>query len=151
MHFWILKRTMLLIQLKTWSPSTPGCQLCFMKKAISQFMPRKRLDWDPIQKEGNPTRSSEVNELIKRVMKFEVRREGVKSHARRPIEYEEFLNLLKLIITSDSERWRSYWLGSIITLQWHMVARIDDMMKLKFDSLSYNPQHNFTLICKMRW
>ena len=53
--------------------------------------------WDPIQKEGNPTRSSEVNDVITKVKKFEVRKEGVVSKARRPLEYDEFINLIKML------------------------------------------------------
>lgn len=68
-----------------------------IKKTLSFFMPRRRSNWDPVRCEGNPTRSSEVNELIKRVQKFEVRREGVESNARRPIEYDEYLNLLTVV------------------------------------------------------
>ncbi|GMF66044.1 unnamed protein product [Phytophthora lilii] len=69
----------------------------FAKKAISAFMPRKTVQWDPVRAEGNLTRSEAVNALIKRVKKFEVRREGVQSNARRLIEYEEFIRLLTLV------------------------------------------------------
>jgi hypothetical protein len=41
----------------------------FYKKAISYFMPNRLLPWNEIHKEGNPTRSSQVGELIKRVKK----------------------------------------------------------------------------------
>lgn len=87
-----------------------------IKKAVSYYMPRKRLQWDPIRKEGNPTRSDEVNDLIKRVIRFEVRREGVESNARRAIEYDEYLNLLTIARMDESLRWRRYMLGSVLTL-----------------------------------
>ena len=60
-------------------------------------MPRNKTIWDPIQKEGNPTQSSEVNDVITKVKKFKVRREGVVSKARRPIEYDEFIDLMKVL------------------------------------------------------
>ncbi|KAG6617101.1 uncharacterized protein IUM83_04870 [Phytophthora cinnamomi] len=60
-------------------------------------MPRVAVTWDPIRKEGNATRSELVNKVIKTVKRFEVRREGVQSAARRPIEYEEFINLLEVV------------------------------------------------------
>ena len=63
--------------------------LYFMKKAISNYIPRKSMAWDPIRNEGNPTRSDLVNDLIKKVKRFEVRQEGVESSARRPLEYKE--------------------------------------------------------------
>ena len=64
-----------------------------MKKQLSVFMPRQNIQWDSIRKEGNPTKAAEVNDVIKRVMKFEVRRQGVASQARRPVEFAEFINV----------------------------------------------------------
>ncbi|KAH9150675.1 hypothetical protein AeRB84_006523 [Aphanomyces euteiches] len=46
------------------------------------------------------------------------------------------------------ERFR---LSSILTMQWHLIGRVDDMMKLQFCNFSFNPAHPFTLICQMRW
>jgi hypothetical protein len=37
------------------------------KKAISYFMPNQLMVWNERSKEGNPTRSTKVNNLIKRV------------------------------------------------------------------------------------
>ncbi|OWZ02107.1 hypothetical protein PHMEG_00026388 [Phytophthora megakarya] len=69
----------------------------FAKKAISSFMPRINTTWDPVTERGNPTRSDAVNKLIKKVKKFEVRREGAESKARRAVEFAEFLNLLLVV------------------------------------------------------
>ncbi|KAI9987159.1 hypothetical protein PInf_023070 [Phytophthora infestans] len=78
--------------------------LAYAKKAISSFMPRIAVSWDSIRTEGNPTRSQLVNKLIKTVKHFEVRREGVQSAARRPIEYEEFLNLIELVHATQDNK-----------------------------------------------
>ncbi|OWZ13900.1 hypothetical protein PHMEG_00012705 [Phytophthora megakarya] len=64
--------------------------LVYVKKAISSFMPRHTVAWDPIRGDGNPTRSDTVNAVIKKVKRFE-------SAARRLIEYDEFINLLELV------------------------------------------------------
>ena len=48
----------------------------YMKKAISFFMPNKLAGWNVETRSGNPTRSVEINELIKTVKKKEVRKEG---------------------------------------------------------------------------
>jgi hypothetical protein len=40
------------------------------KRAISHFMPRKLIPWDPISLIGSPTKSKEVNELINGIKKF---------------------------------------------------------------------------------
>ncbi|KAG9404846.1 hypothetical protein AC1031_005057, partial [Aphanomyces cochlioides] len=123
-----------------------------MKKKLSFFMPRKMIPWDDIRQEGNPTRSATVNELIKFVMKCEVRKQGVESKARRPIEFSEYMNALKVVRTApDFKAIQRFRLGCILTLQWHLIGRIDDMMKLQFDNLSFNPSHTSTLLCQMRW
>jgi hypothetical protein len=122
------------------------------KKILSSFMPRTIVPWDNVRKEGNPTRSTQVNSLIKRVMKFEVRRLGVESQARRPIEYNEFINVLTIArINTQYKELERYKLGSVLVLQWHLIGRVDDMMKLQFADLSFNPGHPFCLICQMRW
>ncbi|KAE9345956.1 hypothetical protein PF008_g8514 [Phytophthora fragariae] len=69
----------------------------FSKKATSSFMPRINSTWDPVTERGNPTRSDAVNKLIKKVKKFEVRREGSESKAHRALEFEEFMSLLLLV------------------------------------------------------
>ncbi|KAH9158911.1 hypothetical protein LEN26_002644, partial [Aphanomyces euteiches] len=85
-------------------------------------------------------------------MKYEVRQQGVKSQARRPIEFAEFLNALTITrASSDMGLLERFRLSSILTMQWHLIGRVDDMMKLQFCNFSFNPAHPFTLICQMRW
>ena len=63
----------------------PTCKrlntLAFHKKALSYFMPNKHLGWNMVSLMGNPTRSPEVNNLIKRVRHHEVHGEGVSLQA----------------------------------------------------------------------
>ena len=49
------------------------------KKALSHFMPNNLMQWNELASVGNPTKSTAVNAIIKRVKKKEVRREGVPS------------------------------------------------------------------------
>jgi hypothetical protein len=123
------------------------------KRAISHFMPRKLIPWDPISLIGNPKKSKELNGLINGIKKFECRREGVPSQARRPIEFEEFKNLLDVthdssVDTDDLCRCR---MASVLRLQWQLIGRIDDMMKLKIDRISTNPSHAGTGNTKIEW
>ena len=67
--------------------------LFYHKKAVSYFMPRANMAWDDVSERGNPTRSSAVNKLISKIKKHEVRGTGVKSQARRAVEWEEFINV----------------------------------------------------------
>ena len=59
--------------------------LHYWKKAISYYMPNHLMPWNAISGQGNPTRSIEVNTLIKKVKKKEVRKQGVSSKARRAV------------------------------------------------------------------
>ena len=60
-------------------PAMRASSLAFFKKAISQFMSLHSMPWDDINLQGNPTRSTAVNEVISKVKKIEVRQEGVSS------------------------------------------------------------------------
>lgn len=83
--------------------------------------------------------------------KFKVRHEGVVSQARRPIENEEYLSVLSILRAQPWDDLKKYRTGSILTLQWHLIARIDDMMKFKFENLMPNVRNPSALIAKMRW
>ena len=67
----------------------------FVKKALSFFMPNRLATWDVGTKRGNLTKSALLNDLIKTVKRKEVRKQGVKSSARRPMEISEFGQVIK--------------------------------------------------------
>ena len=71
--------------------------LLYWKKAMSHYMMMSNSAWDEFSNRGNPTKSKEVNECIKSVMKSEVRKQGVNSAARRALEYKEFSTYLPLL------------------------------------------------------
>lgn len=130
--------------------SARSSTLEFYKKAISSFMPRRLKVWDEIHQEGNPTRSQQVNALIKTVRKFEVRQQGVKSAARRPLEYDEFLNLLTFL-RKGNDALRSQRLVATLAIQWQLIGRIDDMLKLKYANFSFDFQHEFAVLVRLTW
>jgi hypothetical protein len=67
-----------------------------LKKAISWYMPNRIAEWNSISKVGNPTKSKEVNDVIKFVKKAEVRRIGKPSSTKRPLTQEEFCLVLSI-------------------------------------------------------
>ena len=109
------------------------------------------MTWDEINLRGNPTCSAAINDVIAKVKKFEVRQEGIPSQARRPLEWEEFYLLLVLIrhLFADSDVW--FFLTAVFCLQWQIIGRIDDVMKLAKGSLLFNPREPYTLNIKMTW
>lgn len=122
-----------------------------IKRMISTFMPRKTRAWDPISNIGNPTRSEEVLNVIKSVQKFEVRHQGVSSKERRALHYSEFLSLLEFL---DIEKGTGIHPNSskcLLSLQWSLIGRIDDMCHLKWSSLMINYDNSYTLVCQLRW
>ena len=123
----------------------------FHKKAISHFMPRRRMVWDEIRNEGNPTKSQAVNDLIKKIERHEVRGTGVATAARRPIEWEEYIMLLIAARHVFSHREEvMYMILAVMTLQWHFIGRIDDIMCLITTTVQRNLRNPFCLQLKMR-
>ena len=122
------------------------------KKHISYFMPRKNVVWDSIRKDGNPTKSIEVNNVISEVKLREVRKQGVPSQARRALEMDELLSILTLARNHPAlDDVTKFKLGSVLTNQWAMIGRIDDMMKLLRDNILPNLQYPFTLLEQISW
>ena len=76
----------------------PTCRrsntLTFHKKAISYFMSNKHLGWNTVSLSGNPTRSPEVNDLIKQVRPHEVHGEAVSSQAQCALALPGFRSLV---------------------------------------------------------
>jgi len=132
--------------------------LLYWKKAISHYMMMSNSAWDEFSNRGNPTKSKDVNECIKSVMKSEVRKQGVNSAARRALEYKEFLNLLTIIRKNAFDEDQTVqgqlkWIRllSLLTLQWQLIGRMDDMMHLNFSCLTTNIQFPFSLYSRLRW
>ena len=59
-------------------------------------MPNKRTDWNEIANVGNPTRSGEVNDLVKAIKKMETARLGAESQARRAL-YPSYSEVMVII------------------------------------------------------
>ena len=132
--------------------------LFFYKKALSSFMCNANSNWDDVLNRGNPTKARQVNEMIKRVIKHEVRHEGVSSKARRAFDYKEYLELCKLLRrkgfkteSSILDGLRYTRLLAMLNLQWQLMARMDDMINLKFESICTNLLFPFACNVKMRW
>jgi hypothetical protein len=78
------------------------------KKSISFFIPNKHHPWESLLCRGNPTRSSEILDLIKYIKKKEVRRQGVASQARRPLTLGEFRAIFQALKAEGRKGlWRS--------------------------------------------
>jgi hypothetical protein len=90
------------------------------KKAISYYMPNCLMSWNAVSGQGNPTRSIEVNTLIKKVKKKEVQKQGVASKAQRAVTHDEFRRMHS-ILREKNDVIRRY--GSLSLLTKQMMAK----------------------------
>ena len=121
-----------------------------IKKKMSRFMVYKDMPWHPITRQGNPTKSPKVNDLIKSIKKAEVRHEGKVAQATRPFTLSEFLSVLDLVATVRGEdavaRYRA-----ISTLQWQLIAWITCVQHLTVESIVLQPGLPGVLFANIRW
>jgi hypothetical protein len=101
--------------------------LHYWKKAISYYMPNRLMPWNAISGQGNPTRSIEVNTLIKKVKKKEVRKKEVSSKARRAVTHDEFRRMYS-ILREKNDVIRRYGILSLLTKQM-MAKRAEPWLK----------------------
>ena len=122
----------------------------FAKKAVSFFMPNRLMGWNSLRNEGNPTRSLEVNNLIKAVKKDEVRKVGKKSSARRPITKPEFRKVIQLL-EAQGDFDSKYRYTAMLKQQFHLIGRSDDIANLETQGLKNHPDFDFAASMEVRW
>ena len=100
----------------------------YWKKAISSFMPNRNHKWNEIARVGNPTKSQDVNDMIKKVKKFEVRGQGSPSKARRPLKMPEIKAALNELRNTDDLETK-YGVTALLCFQFHVIGWMDDCCK----------------------
>ena len=140
------------------SPIARSNSLEFYKKALSYFMPNRLMVWNEISNVGNPTRCAEINDLIKKVKKKEVRKQGVPSRARRALSHEEFkachATLKAHGRNCETDSFDLIWnFGCVASLnyQFHMMSRVDDLMNLKMENLRRCPGFPCYFQTRLNW
>ena len=124
--------------------------LAFHKKALSYFMPNKHLGWNTVSLSGNPTRSPEVNDLIKRVRRDEVRGERVSLQVRHALTIPEFRSLIGM--ASNSETFNlQVRIPCILKFQVHLIARVDSAAHVLRSELQAHGLFDYTLRVCLRW
>lgn len=122
--------------------------LLYWKKAISYFMPNKNHQWNELTGRGNPTKSQELNDMIKKVKKFEVRGQGAPSRARRALKEHEFRSMQSELRSSD-DYITKYGIPALNTFQFHLIGRVDDCCKWRREHLAVHDSHS-DKACKVR-
>jgi hypothetical protein len=124
----------------------------YWKKALSFFMPNRLIVWVLGRNEGNPTRSIEVNNLIKRVRKKEVRKQGVAPQCRRAMTEAEFRTMQNILRNHDGRSliWQ-YGLYALTIFQFHLIARIDDTTQVLVENIRVHDSFCHALKTRLNW
>lgn len=124
-----------------------------MKKAVSWYMPNRVAQWDCIRGSGNPTKSKDVNDVIKAVKKLEVRRAGKVTQTKRAMTQEEFRALLDFF-SKKGDFQHKFRYTTMIKYQYHLIARCDDLANFRIRDLCahVDPRFSsFALQTRVHW
>ena len=124
----------------------------FIKKSISYFSPNRNASWNVEHKSGNPTRSVVVNNVIKGVRLFEVRKEGLPSSAKRDMKRAEFELTMHIFETGGNDSYKTRVLPTMMKLQYHLIGRTDDISNIETDDIHSHPKFSdFALETEVSW
>lgn len=125
--------------------------IAFCKKAISYFMADGSAQWNSQAQSGNPTMSKAVNKLLAEIKKHEVRKQGKKSNAKRDMKRAEFKKTLMLLQNVNGFV-NQYKIPTMLKLQFHLIARTDDICNLESADLREHEQFgSIALQTKVAW
>ena len=118
------------------------------KKAISHYMPHRTVPW--VNNQGNPTRSTPVNDIINEVKKFEVRGEGCPPNAKRPLRENEFRKSQELLKAQPN--WECKYRYPMVGIWQHnLIGRLDDAANFQVKDPRGHGNFDFAIKTKVRW
>ena len=132
-------------------PLVRSSSLEFWKKALNSFMPNRLMVWNEVSRVDNPTKSTQLNDLIKLVKKYEVRRQGIPSQARRPFSSSEFQKIKQMLKSNGKDSIWLYGVPAQMNYQFHTIARADDTMNVLLENIQSHPRFPFCLKTKLNW
>jgi hypothetical protein len=113
------------------------------KKAISFYMPHRNAFWNTETNFGNPTKSKEVNDLIKHLRNKEVKKLGAcASKAKRALTQAEFRAAVSLLSRSSSFQ-AAVRTTCMMRFQYHLIMRSDDIGHFKIEHLKGHTTEDF--------
>ena len=110
------------------------------------------IPWNSSRMDGNPTKSLEVNGLVKQVKKKEVRKQGEDSSARKALTEKEYRMLQRIFKTQSPPTrpldmiWK-FGMPALLNYQYHLIARIDDTPQVTMDNI---PVHDEFANCLLK-
>jgi hypothetical protein len=115
-------------------------------------MPHRDTTWNVQSNYGNPTRSREVNDVLRSVKNHEVRKEGLPSQSQRDLKRPEYRKTLRLLEQSSLSQMETSNFCTMMKFQFHIVGRADDICHVETRDLrSHEKFSAFALQTKVSW
>ena len=121
-------------------PMVRSSSIEFWKKSISAFMPNRLMVWNELSRVGNPTKSIQINDLIKKIKKYEVRKQGVPSQARRPFSPKEYDEIKEILYKEGKDTIWKYGVPAQMNYQFHLIACADNTTNVLLENLQVHPR-----------
>ena len=99
---------------------------------------------------GNPIKSVTVNEVINKVKKMKVKRQGNLFQARQALTIEQFKFMISMMRKSNDPM-KKIAVPALCSFQFHLIARIDDSSQFMLNELCGHDISPFALYRRMRW
>lgn len=119
------------------------------KTALSHFMPNTQ-QWDEQHQIGNPTKSRDINKMIKHVSTLQTQGRGKESKADSPWEPREFALVVDML-GRMTNRDKSLIYPSMTLTQMSMIARIDDTVKWRVENFRIHPDVPHAYELRLPW
>ena len=107
--------------------------------------------WSEVAKVGNPTWSTAVNRIVRRMKKMEAARCGKPSQARRSLVPAEFEAIIKNLCKHKGLEVGT-WLSAYLSFMYDMIARFDDTAMFRWPDLKpFNEFPDYRVTAKLCW
>ena len=120
------------------------------KRDISHHMIHQQDKWNVATQSGDPTKSKEVYKLLAIMQAAEAKGTGKTSLARRALQLSEFEQMFKILQKTDCHL-HSISYASYVKLQFHMIARLDDIAHIKYSIIDNNVRYPFFPKMTIEW
>ena len=122
------------------------------KKQLSFFMPNHAPAW--CEGRGNPTKHTMHTTLFQAIKKLEVRGLGADAKAKRALTIQEFYKQLEMLraVGLEKEDYNfSIKYPAMALWQFHLIARIDDVIHFGMANPMGHPSFDFAMKTKVIW
>ena len=99
--------------------------------------------WNVQSKQGNPTRSVAVNNLIAKVKKRKVQKQGAVSQAQRALQ------AIIAVLWQSKDPTKRYLQPAFHVFQYNLIARLNDTAHVKWENIKPHADFDFVLVAQV--